>query len=312
MPILSMRLSPTALFVLPILAAVLLSPLVLRLPNPYASVLINELHDALHTVLYFVADLFIFFLVRYRRPQWRLVPVILSVALCSLAVGGAVELIQPLLGRSGSWADMLRNALGVISACVTFYAIALWRRWRSLWLLGFALALLLFGFTSLIQSAYRQILRDRDFPLLMDFERASTRSYVGRIGRSRVHFMRAPMDWSSNTSLVARVLMAPAPSWSGLVIFNPNTNWSTFSRLNFDVYSPYKIPVRIASNLYSAENRGKLVRYKSFEVSPGVNHLSWDLSGGDSLAKHHITRVSWYSIMQQGDIELYFDNFRLN
>ena len=43
------------------------------------------------------------------RPRW----VLPLVAGC-VAYGGAIELLQPLVGRSGEWADLLADALGVV------------------------------------------------------------------------------------------------------------------------------------------------------------------------------------------------------
>ena len=56
--------------------------------------------------------------VLFRRLQ-RLWAAILAVAL-----GGAVEIVQGLVGRDASWGDLLADALGVAAA------LALWAIWR--------------------------------------------------------------------------------------------------------------------------------------------------------------------------------------
>jgi VanZ family protein len=52
------------------------------------------------------------------RPRWRLL--LAMVAL--LAFGGAIEVIQPEVGRNAEWADLLADAVGIIAGT----SAALW------------------------------------------------------------------------------------------------------------------------------------------------------------------------------------------
>lgn len=43
------------------------------------------------------------------RPRWAL-----GIASVALIFGGAIELVQPQVGRSGEWADLWADALGIV------------------------------------------------------------------------------------------------------------------------------------------------------------------------------------------------------
>ncbi len=311
-----MGVSRSALLLLAILAALLYAPLALRVPNPYGSQLIREVHEASHTVLFFIVQITLLLYLRRTRPHWNLAYLMLGTALFSLTFGGIIELVQPLLQRERSWDDMGRNLFGIAGACAAFYATRtrlphpITRRRRAA-ALGLAGAVLLGGFWPLLMAGYKQVLRDRDFPLLMNFDQPVTRGYVGRAARGKVKFQRAPAAWTDNPSQVARVWMPATARWSGFVLYNPWHDWSRFKALRFEVYSPHGQTVQIAVNIYSAENGMKILRYKAFDVGPGFNDFTMDLTTGASLEQHHITSVSWYSITKGQDLELYFDNLRL-
>lgn len=302
----------SALLLTPILATLLLTPLALKVPNPYGNQLVRELHEASHTVLFFVVQLALLLYLRIKRPQWRLLHLMLGTTLLSLTLGGIIELVQPFFHRSRSWGDMERNLLGILGACATFYALkSRAGRRRSIAAMVLTLCVLLSAFHPLLQAAHKQALRDRDFPLLMNFDSPATRSYVGRTARAKVHFEAAPDQWQGNSSTVARVTMPGSVRWSGMVLYDPWHDWSHYQALRFEVFSPHKETVKIAVNIYSAENGPKILRYKSFEVLPGINNFRMELTTGAPLAQHHITSVSWYSITEGRDLELYFDNMHL-
>ncbi|QGX97383.1 VanZ family protein [Roseovarius faecimaris] len=44
------------------------------------------------------------------RPRWAL-----GLALVAFAFGGAIEIVQPQVGRSGEWADLWADGLGIVA-----------------------------------------------------------------------------------------------------------------------------------------------------------------------------------------------------
>ncbi len=57
---------------------------------------------------------------------WRRLPRTLA-ALSALALGGAVEIVQGMVGRDASWGDLLADALGILAALLLW---AIWRRFQ--------------------------------------------------------------------------------------------------------------------------------------------------------------------------------------
>ncbi|KQY85010.1 VanZ family protein [Brevundimonas sp. Root1423] len=55
---------------------------------------------------------------------WRRLPRTLA-ALSALILGGAVEIVQGMVGRDASWGDLLADGLGVLTA------LLLWAVWRG-------------------------------------------------------------------------------------------------------------------------------------------------------------------------------------
>lgn len=48
-------------------------------------------------------------------------------ALSALALGGAVEIVQGMVGRDASWGDLLADGLGIVAALLMW---AVWRRFQ--------------------------------------------------------------------------------------------------------------------------------------------------------------------------------------
>ena len=97
------------------------------LDNSYRALWYGELQDACHVPLFFVLTL----LLAYAWPGRQFAVVAVAAGLAA-----AIEVVQPLTGRSASWRDLLYGLIGVTLA-------ALWmaRSWR--WLLRLVLAALL-------------------------------------------------------------------------------------------------------------------------------------------------------------------------
>ena len=92
-----------------------------RLPNVPGG---DKLHHlAAYGVLMFLACL----------PERRL-GALLTLLIVAIAFGGAVELIQPYIKRSGEWADFVANTAGACIGCGSALLVraALWRTQRAL------------------------------------------------------------------------------------------------------------------------------------------------------------------------------------
>jgi hypothetical protein len=100
------------------------------LDNTYRALWYGEATDACHVLLFGLLTLF---LARHGWPAQRLAMVIFVAALA-----GGAELLQPLMGRSASWRDLLYGLLGVASAAA--WQNKVWRRQLRLLVIAALLA----------------------------------------------------------------------------------------------------------------------------------------------------------------------------
>jgi len=91
-----------------LLAAALL--LLIPLDDKYRALWYGEATDVCHVPLFLLLTLF---LARYVRPRWQIAVFVLAAA---LACGA--EIVQPLIGRSASWRDLIYGVLGIVAAAV--------------------------------------------------------------------------------------------------------------------------------------------------------------------------------------------------
>lgn len=308
-----MRISSSRLAIALISSGLLLLPILFRIPNPYGNQVMQEVHETSHTILFFFAQLALMLIVQKRRPEWPLAYVMLGTGFACVCLGGLIELIQPYFQRSRSWIDLGRDVWGILAASGLYYGWQLPRRAplvRSA-AIGVSVLALFIAFTPIADALYRQWVRDRTFPVLIDFDNKTVRRLVGRAEYGRISFVPAPPDWTGNETLTAEVIMPKATRWSGFALYQPTPDWGGFSQMSFEVFSPLEKPARIAMNIYSVESKNKVLRYHSFEVQPGLNKFSVSLTNDPPVRGHYISRILWYSIAPEQDVTLYFDNVRL-
>lgn len=307
-----MRIRPTHISVMLLSAVILLLPIVLHVPNPYGNAVVQEVHETSHTVLFFLAQMVFLIIVRRRRPHWPLVPLMLATALLATVIGGLIEIIQPYFNRSRSWEDLGRDVLGIVAACGVFYGFYCRSKTTKALAWGAALMVLVVAFTPLAKAWQRQWVRDQAFPLLTNFDTPAMRYHIGRTEYARIRFVEAPEQWQDNQSTVLQVIMPKDTRWSGFALYHPAPDWHGYEQLRFAVFSALEKPTRIAVNIYSVQSGSKVLRYRAFDVQPGLNEFVFDLSkGAPPLRGQHINRLLWYSIAPERDVTLFFDDITL-
>ncbi len=296
--------SAAAIF-LPLLAL----PLFLRIPNPLNNPLMSELHEFSHTGLFFLVELLLLVVIRY-RTQWRTTRVLLIATCIGFAAGGAVELVQPFFDRTSSWQDMQRNLLGIMAAnCAWLATRAFLDGTQRTILGGLAVGILIISGAGIYPWLIAQHKRDQAFPVIMDFRDRSLYRYVEGAADAQLHIVPFP---GSHTDIgpVAQLHMPGAAQWPGMRIINPYPDWSAYRKLKFDIYHPGLEDAALGLNIYSAPNRRKPWGYKAFRIVEGHNHLEFDLPGNTS-GTSEITDFLIYSKSRGADLTVYVDNIRL-
>jgi hypothetical protein len=156
----------------------------------------GELFDFGHVPLF--AFLVLTFRAGMGPPLWR--PL-----LTTIAVAGLVEIVQPLVGRTGNWADFLRGCLGAFAAGSAFRAWESRRtRLRAFAYVTLAIGLLVWPVMEVTPYVADTVESHRTFPVLATFStdyefrrwtcgQATLSRYPDRGGR--VEFLTGPDEY---------------------------------------------------------------------------------------------------------------------
>jgi hypothetical protein len=184
--------------------------------------------------------------VRHAPASWRY--------LCAVAVvlplAAVIELLQLLLGRDASFADLLRDTLGV-GAAIAFSAafdrrLTARPRGRALrtggLLVGVICSALLAAPLLLTGAAYLE--RQRGFPVLVDFRSPYSRYFVAVYGDVRIERNRLPAvaRGEAMDTVGLHVQLGRGPQW-GLALWEPKPDWRGYKNLRFDIANPTDEPL---------------------------------------------------------------------
>lgn len=189
-----------------IAAAVLIAGLVLLvlpLGNDYRARWYGDATDAFHVVLFAVVTCA---LAAFDISKRRWIAALLAACLAAAAEG-----VQPLIGRSASWRDLLYGALGIAMAVVW---LSRGRRWlRAVAILGLAM-------WPAIQTGpvlWDAILAWREFPLLSRFESPweARRWYFQQVRLIRAEPGAAALEFAADENGSGAILFPIVRDWSG-------------------------------------------------------------------------------------------------
>ena len=191
------------------------------------------------------------------------------------AVSGAIEIIQPLAGRTMGLTDFINGMMGILIALAFLSA----RRTPVRVLLApLAAACVATAFFPAWKESAGMRWRAANFPLLADFETDDElRLWVGTglgnvrndgaaVDRVREHATRG--EWS------LRVVTTTSSPWPGVRLLNGRQDWRGKKALAFDLWNDgpaFTLSVRIDDDFPHQQYHD---RYnESFEIIPGANHL---------------------------------------
>lgn len=188
----------------------------------------------------------------------------------------AVELLQPLFGRSRSMGDVINGAIG---AALALTGIAAWQRTgKWFWRGGHAVAL---GATMIVAlwPAYEEWRglrwRQKHFPSLGDFENDEELKLWRPQGGSRGHptnltFTRARASQGEQSLRV----VGGAGNWAGVNYSAGDKEWTSFRALTLEVFNPrdpFTLFVRVDDNGNCSTHADRFER--GFDLARGWNRL---------------------------------------
>ncbi len=291
--------------------------LLIKVNLPGDSRVIYELQNSGHALIFCLITFVVIFLINRNFRS------ISSFTLCSYSAlglfifGGLSEFIQPWFGRDSSWSDLLIDGLGIAAGVSLYHAYRNKTRLRFLYLICAGL-LLLYGLKNPLFWYYAKHERDKNFPVLGDFENYFSSHYFEGSYGGRYSREKAPTAWKENNSMVARVEFAHR-RWPGIQTFDLRGNWSAHEHLKFDVFNPLSEELTLVLRIHDIKhNNDHDDRFNlTLTIKPGAQTLSIatrDIAStrsGRDLQMGKIRVMMLYMPKPQKKITLYFDNFRL-
>ena len=180
--------------------------------------------------LHFPAGFILFIISYLLLPNYKHKVHILFVL--SSLIFGAIELVQPYVGRTASWNDLITSLLGVLLAWLWVIG-----KNKSLKLTNFIIGPLVFGgllwlFQPGVEASWRAYKIHRLFPVLANFE-SNDHDIIVQLSRNEI--TRHLYDESNLSGGYYLRYTKQGQRWPGFDLRIIHQNWSDYSALCFDV-----------------------------------------------------------------------------
>jgi len=248
----------------------------LLVPLPADTLWLRELFNSGHSVVFIFITLILFEYVNIRLKGFHPVIISLVVLATAFVIGVFIEMTQGLLQREASVSDLSRNLFGIIAglSLAIYFQQKAW--YNRLALVSVMLTGLFLGGYSLIELSWNYYQRSKAFPLLTEFEKPWTKSFV--------RFNKAAFQGGvvkKNPLEATRYKFRFEPGlYPGVSIIEPVENWSGYRILHFDVFSTnidnVKMVLRVHDKQHNQDFRDRFNRH--FILQPGFNRIVVELA----------------------------------
>lgn len=216
--------------------------LVVRLPSHPQ--IFSVLNNAAHAPVFGALAIAFFCLLR-RFPaltRWRCY---VAAFLLAIAVGGAIEIVQPLLGRGAEIGDWLNDALGAAAGLALVAYLASKRR---VFLVA-ALGLLAPVAWPVVNAASAYVSRACSFPVLFGGSTLSDHYFTHTRGVETAP-ARLPSAWARAGDPESLRVRIAGQSWPGVTLSEPQPDWRRYSRLVLDLTNPEPHPMTLTLRVH--------------------------------------------------------------
>lgn len=301
------------------LRAALLGFLALALPVlalvaklPTHPLILGLLNNAAHAPVFGALAVTLLALLR-RRPGVSQAARYGGAWLLAIAVGGVIELIQPLIGRGAEWRDVLTDALGAAAGLAIAW---LWehRRAAAGWhaklpaILVLAVSVTIAAWP-LGEAAIAYANRASRFPTLLTDQL--------RFDRYFVHFRGVEATHVEPAGLTIRIVGRRYP---GVTLVEPSPDWTGYQRLMLDLENPGDRPLTLTLRVHDRDhdNRAEDRFNRDLELEPrrrttiaiALDEIA-DAPQGRALDLSGVAGIILYSSGSRADIGREYRVFRI-
>ncbi len=263
------------------IVAALLPALALFAALPSRPMILAVLNDAAHAPVFALLTLVLLRLLGTLTPWTRTVRIAAAFVL-AVAIGGAVEALQSLIGRDAEWSDLVMDTLGAAAATGIATAAA-GRRW-----IGGALFVVAAGtaFWPLGEACLAYLERQRQFPVVMDFD-----------SRLDWFFLRS-QGVAVDTGAECAAFHVTGGRWPGISHLEPQPDWRGHKTLIVDVSNLGHDALGLTLRVHDAshDNRAADRFNRRFELAPGAHQritvLLADIAAGPRTRKLDLGRIA--------------------
>lgn len=223
---------------------VALPALALVFKMPSHPQIFSVLNNAAHAPVFGALAIAFFRLLR-RLPalmRWRRY---VAAFVLTIAVGGAIEIVQPLFGRGAELGDWLNDALGAAAGL----ALVAYMASKRLVLLVVALGLLAPVAWPVVDAASAYASRAGSFPVLFGDFTHSDRYFTRTRGVETVP-ARLPPTWARAADPESLKVRIVGRNWPGVTLSEPHPDWRQYSRLMIDLTNPEAQPLALTLRVH--------------------------------------------------------------
>ena len=237
------------------IVAILLPALALFAALPAQPIILAVLNDTAHAPVFALLALVLLRLLG-SLTRWTLPARLAAAFVLTVAIGGAVEWLQSLIGRDAEWSDLAMDALGAASAVGAALAFA-GRRWLGGAVFGIAAVSALWPL-GVACCAYLE--RQRQFPTVLDFD-----------SRLDWYFLQS-RGVAVESGAGCTAFRITGGSWPGITHVEPQPDWRGHKTLLVDVATLGRDSLRLTLRVHDAahDDRAEDRFNRSFVLAPNA------------------------------------------
>ncbi len=260
--------------------ALLLGVALMFVPITTQSLWSFEAVNSAHTVIFIFISGFLYHFLRSRLPHLNHYYIYLCTIALGMIFGALIEMLQFFIGRQMSGQDLTKDFFGLVSGLglvVVFEQIKTrsYGKTAMLALLIF-ISFFILGISSLLQLSWHYYQRHSAFPVLVDFDKSWSRSFV-RFNQAEI--ISEKLGHRSAGNDLHRLVFKPG-KYPGVSVIETEADWSGYRYLRFELFSRYFEELAVTLRVHDSSHTQEYSdRYnKRLFVQHGLNEITIKLS----------------------------------